>query len=54
MVLRPGVVLDMRHKEAGDEITIEDMRGELERIGYTLHAGDIVLPAYRVRPLLGH
>ena len=39
----PGVGLDMRHKEAGDEITIEDMRGELERIGYTLHAGDIVL-----------
>lgn len=39
----PGVVLDMRHKEPGAEITIEDMQAELERIHYTLQPGDIVL-----------
>ena len=39
----PGVLLDMRHKEPGSEITAEDMRQELERIHYTLRPGDIVL-----------
>ena len=39
----PGVVLDMRHKNPGDEITVEDMENELNRIGYQLKAGDIPL-----------
>jgi kynurenine formamidase len=39
----PGVVLDMRHKEPGAEITTEDMKAALARIGYTLKPGDIVL-----------
>lgn len=39
----PGVVLDMRHKKAGDEITVDDMQESLEKIGYTLKPGDIVL-----------
>lgn len=38
-----GVVLDMRHKEAGDEITIEDMNAALNKINYTLKPHDIVL-----------
>lgn len=36
-----GVVLDMRHKKPGEEITIEDMEKELSRIGYELQEGDI-------------
>ncbi|MBR4039497.1 MAG: cyclase family protein [Clostridia bacterium] len=39
----PGVVLDMRHKNPGDEITIEDMQQALEKLNYTLKPGDIVL-----------
>jgi kynurenine formamidase len=39
----PGVVFDMRHKQDGDLIGIADLQQELERIGYTLAAGDIVL-----------
>jgi kynurenine formamidase len=39
----PGVVLDMRHKTPGDEITIEDIQMALAKIEYTLNAGDIVL-----------
>ena len=39
----PGVLLDMRHKQPGDEITAEDLRLALERIDYTLRPGDIVL-----------
>jgi kynurenine formamidase len=39
----PGVVLDMRHKAPGTEITAEDIKAALARIGYTLKAGDIVL-----------
>ncbi len=39
----PGVVLDMRHKEPGSEITVEDVEGALEKIGHELQAGDIVL-----------
>jgi kynurenine formamidase len=36
-------VLDVRHKKAGDTITIEDLRCALERIGYAMEPGDIVL-----------
>lgn len=39
----PGVVLDMRHKQAGEEITIDDLRAALDRISYTLKSLDIVL-----------
>lgn len=39
----PGVVLDMRHKEPGAEITIQDMQAALKKIDYTLKQGDIVL-----------
>jgi kynurenine formamidase len=39
----PGVVLDMRHKKPGDEITIADMQAALAKINYTLKPNDIVL-----------
>ena len=39
----PGVVLDMRHKAAGDEITVDDLRAALNRIAYELKPLDIVL-----------
>ncbi|MGB9879488.1 MAG: cyclase family protein [Anaerolineae bacterium] len=39
----PGVILDMRYKEPGSEITIEDLEKALEKISYTLKPGDIVL-----------
>jgi kynurenine formamidase len=39
----PGVVLDVRHKNAGDTITPADLQQALQRIDYTLQAGDIVL-----------
>ncbi|MDQ0340847.1 kynurenine formamidase [Caldalkalibacillus uzonensis] len=39
----PGVVLDMRHKEPGTEITVEDMKRALEKINYKLKPKDIVL-----------
>lgn len=39
----PGVVLDMRHKEPGAEITIADMEQALAKINYSLKPGDIVL-----------
>ncbi len=39
----PGVVLDMRHKAAGEEITVDDLRTALDRIGYQLRPLDIVL-----------
>lgn len=39
----PGVVLDMRHKEAGEEITVEDLKAALDRITYQLKPLDIVL-----------
>jgi len=39
----PGVVLDMRHKESGDLITVEDLQGALDKIGYQLRPLDIVL-----------
>ncbi len=39
----PGVVLDVRHKAAGDEITVDDLRQALQRIDYALRPLDIVL-----------
>ena len=39
----PAVVLDMRHKQPGDEITVEDLQQALERLSYALKPGDIVL-----------
>ena len=39
----PGVVLDMRHKKAGDFITPEDLGNALTRIGHALQPRDIVL-----------
>src|SRR5689334_7618453 len=39
----PGVVLDVRHVAAGQEITADHLRLALERIGYTLKPLDIVL-----------
>ncbi len=38
-----GVVLDMRHKPNGSEVTIDDLKEALEKIGYQLKPGDIVL-----------
>lgn len=38
-----GVVLDMRHKPIGEFITVEDLKTELERIGYQIKPYDIVL-----------
>jgi len=38
-----GVVLDLRHKEPGSEITAEDIQQALERIDYQIRPGDIVL-----------
>jgi kynurenine formamidase len=39
----PGVVLDVRHKGAGEEITVADLEAALERIDYRLEPRDIVL-----------
>jgi kynurenine formamidase len=39
----PGVVIDVRHLAPGDEITVEELRRQLERIGYVLRPLDIVL-----------
>ncbi len=39
----PGVVLDVRHIEAGEFITVEDLQTALERIKYQLKPLDIVL-----------
>ncbi|MFQ4146108.1 cyclase family protein [Chlorogloeopsis sp. ULAP02] len=38
-----GVVLDMRHKEDGSAITVEDVKLALEKIDYQLKPFDIVL-----------
>ncbi|MEA2322291.1 MAG: hypothetical protein QOD81_2141 [Solirubrobacteraceae bacterium] len=38
-----GVVLDLRHKQAGEKILAEDLERALEAIGYTLKALDIVM-----------
>ncbi len=39
----PGVVLDMRHKPAGSNITPEDLQEALKKINYELKPLDIVL-----------
>lgn len=39
----PGVVLDLRHKKAGECIAPEDLQAALEKINYHLNPGDIVL-----------
>jgi kynurenine formamidase len=39
----PGVVLDMRHKRPGSEITIDDLTAALAKIDYALKPSDIVL-----------
>lgn len=38
-----GVVLDMRHKERGGLITVEDVQQALAKIEYSLKPGDIVM-----------
>lgn len=38
-----GVVLDMRHKERGAVVTMEDLRQALRKIGYKIKPWDIVL-----------
>jgi kynurenine formamidase len=60
----PGVVLDLRHKAAGEFITVDDLQAALDHIGYRLTPLDIVLlwtgadqrlnsPAYFRQPGLG-
>ena len=60
----PGVVLDVRHKAAGDFITVADLEAALVRITYHLRPLDIVLlqtgcdkrlhsPEYFAQPGLG-
>ena len=39
----PGVILDMRHKAPGEEITPQDLQQALDQMGYTLQPLDIVL-----------
>ncbi|MFN4258726.1 MAG: cyclase family protein [Gemmataceae bacterium] len=39
----PGVVLDMRHKVAGEFITVADLQAALAKIDYRLQERDIVL-----------
>ncbi len=38
-----GVIIDMRHKPAGAAVTVEDFQQALDRLGYHLKPGDIVL-----------
>ncbi|MEW6620479.1 MAG: cyclase family protein [bacterium] len=38
-----GVVLDLRHKKAGEFITIEDIKSALQKINYQIKPDDIVL-----------
>jgi kynurenine formamidase len=38
-----GVVLDMTHKKAGEEIAVQDLKGAIEKIDYSLKPFDIVL-----------
>jgi kynurenine formamidase len=38
-----GVVLDLRHKASGEEITVADLQAALAKISYTLKPMDIVL-----------
>jgi kynurenine formamidase len=62
--LAPGVVLDMRHKQPGEFITVDDLSTSLARIHYELQPRDIVLiqtgadkrlgsPDYFAQPGLG-
>jgi kynurenine formamidase len=62
--LAPGVVLDVRHKAAGDFITVADLQAALAAIDYQLRPCDIVLmhtgadkrlgsPDYFAQPGLG-
>src|SRR5262245_66377297 len=37
----PGVVLDLRHKAAGEFITVDDLQAALDHIGYRLTPLDI-------------
>ena len=39
----PGVVLDVRHKQDGETITVDDLRAALAKIDYTPQPLDIVL-----------
>jgi kynurenine formamidase len=39
----PGVVLDMRHRQPGEVISVADLRAKLQDIRYTLAPNDIVL-----------
>lgn len=39
----PGVVLDMRHRQPGEVISIEDLQQQLGEIQHKLHENDIVL-----------
>jgi kynurenine formamidase len=39
----PGVVLDFRGKEEGDEISVDDLQSALNALDYRLQPGDIVL-----------
>ncbi|TSB04680.1 cyclase family protein [Sphingorhabdus contaminans] len=43
LFFRPGVKLDFSHLPAGHVVTAQEVEDELERIGYTLQANDIVL-----------
>lgn len=38
-----GVLLDFRHLEQGSEITVDDVKAALEKIGHKLQTGDVVL-----------
>lgn len=62
--LAPGVVIDVRHKQAGEFIEVADLEAALERIEYQLRPLDIVMlqtgadkrmgsPAYFAQPGLG-
>jgi kynurenine formamidase len=62
--LAPGVVLDVRHKAAGEFLTVADLQAALGRIGHRLQPFDIVLlhtgvdkrlgsPDYFAQPGLG-
>jgi len=39
----PGVLIDVRHKQPGEEITAGDIQKALSKINYTLKEGDIAL-----------
>jgi len=39
----PGVKLDFRYKEPGSEISVDDIKGVLNKINYTIKGRDIIL-----------